>query len=158
MIWFLTEVFPSIQKKLGKTIRLTIAGVNESLRIRNLAGPSVHITGYVPDLGELYACARLFIAPTRYAAGLPHKIHEAAAHGLPVVATPLLASQLEWTERELAIADDAESFASRCCELYVDPEKWLSKRNAALERVKIDCSPETFDKSVRNVFRADALK
>jgi glycosyltransferase involved in cell wall biosynthesis len=158
MIWFLTEVFPSIQKKLGKTIRLTIAGVNESLRIRNLAGPSVHITGYVPDLGELYANARLFIAPTRYAAGLPHKIHEAAAHGLPVVATSLLASQLEWTERELAIADDAESFASRCCELYSDPEKWLSKRNAALERVKTDCSPESFDKSIRNVFHADGLK
>ncbi len=108
MIWFLTEVFPKIQKKLGDTIGLTIAGVNKSVRIRNLAGPSVRITGYLPDLTELYANARLFIAPTRYAAGLPHKIHEAAARGLPVVATPLLAGQLEWTERELAIAADAE--------------------------------------------------
>jgi glycosyltransferase involved in cell wall biosynthesis len=158
MIWFLTEVFPSIQKKLGKTIHLTIAGVNESLRIRNLAGPSVHITGYVPDLGELYANARLFIAPTRYAAGLPHKVHEAAAHGLPVIATSLLASQLEWTERELAIADDAESFAARCCELYTDTEKWLKMRNAALERVTADCSPESFDRSMRDVFHTMGLK
>jgi hypothetical protein len=77
---------------------------------------------------------------------------------LPVVATALLASQLEWTERELGIADDPESFASRCCELYTNPEKWLSKRNAALERVKTDCSPENFDKSMRNVFRAEVLK
>jgi len=158
MIWFLTEVFPRIQKNLGKTIRLTIAGVNESLRIRNLAGPSVHITGYVPDLGELYANARLFIAPTRYAAGLPHKVHEAAAHGLPVIATSLLASQLEWTEREIAIADDAESFAARCCELYADPEKWLNMRNAALERVKADCSPESFDRSMRDLIHAVGLK
>jgi len=157
MIWFLTEVFTKIQKKLGESIHLTIAGVNKSIRIRNLAGPSVHITDYVPDLGELYANARLFIAPTRYAAGLPHKIHEAAARGLPVVATPLLASQLEWTERELAIAGDAEAFASRCCELYTNPDTWLSKRIAALERVKTECSPESFDKSVRDVLRAVGL-
>ena len=158
MIWFLTEVFPRIQKKLGTTIRLTMAGINESKRIRSLAGPSVHITGNVPDLVDLYANARVFIAPTRYAAGIPHKIHEAAAYGLPVVATSMLANQLEWTDRELGIADDAESFASRCCELYTDPEKWLSRRNAALERVKTDCSPETFESSMRNVFRDKGLK
>ena len=158
VIWFLTEVFPIIQNKLGKTVRLTIAGVNESQRIRALAGPSAHITGYLPDLGELYAGAKLFIAPTRYAAGLPHKIHEAAAYGLPVVATSLLANQLEWTERELAIADDAESFASHCCELYTNPGKWLSQRNAALERVKTDCSPETFDRAMQDVFLTESLK
>jgi GT2 family glycosyltransferase/glycosyltransferase involved in cell wall biosynthesis len=158
MIWFLTEVFPIIQKKLGDTVRLTIAGVNESQRIRELAGPSVRITGYVLDLRELYATAKLFIAPTRFAAGLPHKIHEAAAYGLPVVATSLLAKQLGWIEAELAIADDAESFASRCCELYTNLEKWLNLRNAALERVKTDCSSETFDRAMQNVFQTESLK
>ena len=157
MIWFLTEVFPIIRKKLGENIRLTIAGVNKSPRIRELAGPSVHITGYLPDLAELYAGARLFIAPTRYAAGLPHKIHEAAARGLPVVATPLLANQLEWTDRELAIADDAKSFAAACCALYNDQEIWMSKRNAALDRVRTECSPERFDKSVIDVLHAVGL-
>jgi glycosyltransferase involved in cell wall biosynthesis len=100
----------------------------------------------------------LFIAPTRFAAGLPHKIHEAAARGLPVVATALLADQLGWSERELAIAADAETFASRCCELYTNPDQWLSKRNAALERIKTECSPERFDKSVGDVLRAVGLK
>jgi GT2 family glycosyltransferase/glycosyltransferase involved in cell wall biosynthesis len=158
MIWFLTEVFPIIQTRLARTVQLTIAGVNESKRIRDLAGPSVHITGYIPNLCEQYARAKVFIAPTRYAAGLPHKIHEAAAYGLPVVATSLLANQLEWTERELAIADDAESFATRCCELYTNPEKWLSQRNAALERVKTDCSPESFDRAMQIVFQSESLK
>jgi GT2 family glycosyltransferase/glycosyltransferase involved in cell wall biosynthesis len=158
VIWFLNDVFPKIQKKLGESIRLTIAGVNKSLRVQKLASSSVHITGYLPDLGDLYASARLFIAPTRFAAGLPHKIHEAAARGLPVVATALLADQLGWSERELAIAADAETFASRCCELYTNPDQWLSKRNAALERIKTECSPERFDKSVGDVLRAVGLK
>jgi GT2 family glycosyltransferase len=158
MIWFLTEVFPIIQKKLGDTVRLTIAGVNKSQRVRELAGPSVRMTGYVIDLGELYAAAKLFIAPTRFAAGLPHKIHEAAAYGLPVVATSLLAKQLDWTGAELAIADDAESFASRCCELYTNPGKWQNQRNAALDRVKTECSSETFDRAVQNVFQTESPK
>jgi O-antigen biosynthesis protein len=157
MVWFLTEVFPRIQKKLGVSIQLTLAGINTSSRVRNLAGPSVNMAGCVPDLGELYAGARVFIAPTRFAAGIPHKIHEAAARGLPVVATPLLASQLEWTERELAIADDAESFANACCELYNDQEKWMSQRNAALERVRTECSPDRFDSSVGEALRSVGL-
>jgi GT2 family glycosyltransferase/glycosyltransferase involved in cell wall biosynthesis len=158
LIWFLNEVFPKIRQKLGDAIRLTVAGVNKSSRVQKLASSSVHIAGHVPDLGDLYANARLFIAPTRIAAGLPHKIHEAAARGLPVVATPLLAGQLGWTERELAIAADAETFASRCCELYTNPDQWLSKRNAALDRVRTECSPDSFDKSVGDVLHAAGLK
>lgn len=158
LIWFLNEVFPKIHQKLGDAIRLTVAGVNKSSRVQKLASSSVHFAGHLPDLGDLYANARLFIAPTRIAAGLPHKIHEAAARGLPVVATPLLAGQLGWTERELAIAADAETFASRCCELYTNPDQWLSKRNAALDRVRTECSPDSFDKSVRDVLHAVGLK
>jgi glycosyltransferase involved in cell wall biosynthesis len=153
IIWFLTDVFPKIQKQLGTSICLTIAGVINSSRIRELAGPCVHFTGHLPSLDELYARARLFVAPTRYSAGLPHKIHEAAARGLPIVATPLLAGQLGWSERELAIGGDADSFAARCVEYYSDPEKWMALRCAALERVAHDCSPEIFEKNVQEVVR-----
>ena len=148
MIWFLTEVFPKIKNRLGDSVCLTIAGVNNSKRIRSLAGSDVQITGYLQDLSDLYAASKLFVAPTRYAAGLPHKIHEAAARGLPVVATTLLAEQLNWTNSELAIGEDSSDFAARCVELYTDPEKWMNLRNAALNRVKKDCSSENFDKTV----------
>jgi hypothetical protein len=39
MIWFLSEIFPKIQQQLGESICLTIAGVINSSRIRELAGP-----------------------------------------------------------------------------------------------------------------------
>jgi len=148
MIWFLTEVYPKIKGRLGESVCLTIAGLNNSARIRSLAGSDVHITGHLQDLSSLYAASKLFVAPTRFAAGLPHKIHEAAARGLPVVATALLASQLNWTNSELAICENADDFASRCVELYTNAEKWLNMRNAALDRVKKDCSNENFDKTV----------
>jgi len=154
MIWFLAEVYPKIKERLGDSVHLTIAGVNNSARIRSLAGPDVRITGHLPDLSNLYAASKLFVAPTRYAAGLPHKIHEAAARGLPVVATSLLASQLNWTNLELAIGENAGDFAARCIELYSDEKKWMSIRNAALVRVKQDCSSENFDKTVEALLDA----
>src|SRR5262249_14438914 len=108
VIWFLEQVFPKIQARLGSEVTVTIAGVNKSERVKSLAGPSVNITGHLSDLTELYNSARVFIAPTRYAAGIPHKVHEAAARGVPVVATPLIASQLGWTDGDcLLVAADA---------------------------------------------------
>jgi hypothetical protein len=65
----------------------------------------------------------------------------------------LLAGQLGWSERELAIGGDADSFAARCVEYYSDPEKWMALRCAALERVAHDCSPEIFEKNVQEVVR-----
>src|SRR5215471_309688 len=146
VIWFLDEVLPRIQAVLGPDIPVTIAGVSKSERIRQLAGPAVRITGQVPDLTELYDTARVFIAPTRYAAGIPHKVHEAAAHGLPVVATSLLAGQLGWSGQELAIADDPDRFATCCIELYKDAARWLAQRDAAQARIRSECSIEQFDR------------
>jgi glycosyltransferase involved in cell wall biosynthesis len=151
MIWFLTEVFPILQKKLGDEISLTIAGVNQSEQIRKLSGPLVRLAGPLEDLTDLYADSRAFIAPTRYAAGIPHKVHEAASRGLPVIATSLLAAQLGWSDQEMAIADDPADFAERCIEVYTTPGKWAALRAAAYKRVLAECAPETFDRKVRDI-------
>ena len=63
--------------------------------------------------------------------------------------TQLVASQLGWhDERELLVATDSESFARQCARLYRDPALWHRLRENALERVRIDCSPETFTRGV----------
>jgi O-antigen biosynthesis protein len=150
LIWFLTEIYPKVREALGD-IPVTIAGINESKRICELAKEPVRITGPVPSLEDFYGSHRLFIAPTRYAAGIPHKIHEAAANGLPVVTTPLLARQLDWTDHELAIAESAAAFSQQCIAVYNDPARWARLRNAALGRVRAECSPEGFEKRVAKI-------
>jgi glycosyltransferase involved in cell wall biosynthesis len=150
LIWFLKEVFPEIRRRLGD-VPLTIAGVNQSDAVRALAAPPVRITGHLPSLEDLYSESRVFIAPTRYAAGIPHKVHEAAAHGLPVVATPLLAEQLGWSEREIGIAADSAAFAARCVEIYTSSMEWNRLRESALERVRRECSPRAFEENLRRI-------
>jgi glycosyltransferase involved in cell wall biosynthesis len=152
VIWFLEEVLPKIRAGLGADIPVTIAGVNKSERVKQLAGPSVRITGHLPDLTGLYDSARVFVAPTRYAAGIPHKVHEAAARGIPIVATPLLASQLGWSDGDpILVGGDADSFAQKCIQLHTDAGLWTKLRQAGLDRIQTECSIETFERHVAAV-------
>ena len=159
LAWFLAEVFPKIQAKLGSEVTLTIAGANESWGVSKLAGPSVRFTGHLRDLHELYDSARVFVAPTRYAAGLPHKVHEAVARGVPVVATPLLASQLGWQDgAPILVGRDANEFAARCIELHMTEVLWNELRASGLERIRTDCSIERFESSMKAIMRVERAR
>jgi glycosyltransferase involved in cell wall biosynthesis len=99
--------------------------------------------------------ARIFVAPTRYAAGIPHKVHEAAARGIPIVATPLLASQLGWGDGDpFLVGSDAETFARKCVDLYRNRDLWEQLREAAIERVREDCSIENFEAALKDCLSA----
>jgi len=155
VIWFLEEVFPRIQARLGSETTFTVAGVNKSERVRALRQPGVKWTGDLPDLTGLYDSVRVFVAPTRYAAGIPHKVHEAAARGVPVVATPLLASQLGWHDDDsFLVGGNAESFAAKCVQLYTTEALWTRLRKTALERIRTECSNEVFESQLKAIIGA----
>lgn len=144
-VWFLTEVLPLVRARLGDGVRVTIAGPDPPEALRRLQGPGIDLRGSVPDLGPLYDRARVFIAPTRFAAGIPLKVLDAAAHGVPAVVTPLLASQLSWTPgRDLLAADDPQGFADACIRLFEDDGLWACIRGAALARIEQRFSPRVF--------------
>jgi GT2 family glycosyltransferase/glycosyltransferase involved in cell wall biosynthesis len=143
--FFVRDVMPKLDRQIGADYVLRVAGRNGAPRVRALASDRVQLLGRVADLTSLYATSRLFIAPTRYSAGIPMKVHEAAAHGLPVAATSLLAGQLGWVDGEaLTVGDTAEEFASACRRLYDDAAMWEMVRAGALARVTAECEPQAF--------------
>lgn len=145
LLWFVDEILPIVRSKLGHEVQLKVIGRNEAPRTRKFARPGVHLLGRVPQLNGHYDQARVFIAPTRFAAGIPHKIHEAAAHGVPVVATTILADQLGWNAGDdLMVAEDPHQFAEACAKLYTDERLWYSIREKALQRIGNECSPDRF--------------
>jgi glycosyltransferase involved in cell wall biosynthesis len=148
MLWFAEEVLPRIRREL-QDVELLAAGLNSSAAIARLSGRGVRLLGPVPDLRSLYGTRRVFVAPTRFAAGLPLKVCEAAAHGIPVVGTGLIARQLGWQAgRDLLVGDDAESFARACIRLHTDADTWAAVRAAALRQVRSQCSRERFRSTV----------
>lgn len=145
LVWFVEEVLPLLRDLLPPEARLSVAGfrgLNVDLSALGRS-PRVELLGPVADTAELYARHRVFIAPTRFAGGIPFKIHEAASYGLPVVASELLCRQLGWRDGvEIASGgdNDAIHFAIRLAELYTQEDMWLDIRQGALDALERDNS------------------
>ncbi len=140
LVWFVDEVLPLIEQELGWETRLSIVGYTGAdvslARFRH--HPRITLRGAVPQAEPLYNTHRVFIAPTRYAAGSPYKVYEAASFGLPVVAAELLRQQTGWengTELLAGDSTDPAQFARHVVTLYRDPALWQTLRDNALARL-----------------------
>ena len=143
----------------GWETRLTVAGyVDQAVSLDAYRDhPRITLRGAVEDIAPLYDAHRIFVAPTRYAAGAPYKVHEAASYGLPVVASELLCRQLGWQDgRDLLAVDTADpaEFARRIVALYRDAALWQTLRDNALERVRAENGRAQYEAAVRQVLEA----
>ncbi|MEA2738630.1 MAG: hypothetical protein QOH05_1937, partial [Acetobacteraceae bacterium] len=156
LIWFVDAVLPLIEAELKWETRLTIAGYTapevDLSRFEN--HPRITLRGPIGDLDPVYDAHRLFVAPTRYAAGTPYKVLEAASRGLPVVATETLRAELDWSANEemlAAGADDPVGFAAHVIALYRNEVLWHSVREAALHRLGQENGSIDYAKAVASV-------
>ncbi|MGY6587741.1 MAG: glycosyltransferase [Wenzhouxiangella sp.] len=156
LLWFVDKVLPRLVEALGDEAMLYVVGEPTAPSLSAIRHDRVQFLGSLDELDLPMSVCRVFIAPTRFAAGIPHKIHAAAAGGLPVVATPLLAEQLGWADgKALLVAGDADSFTGACLRLYQDPAMWARLRQGALAELTRDCAPEAFARQVRAIFRPE---
>ena len=156
VMWLSEKIYPILKSKFEQEIKLLIAGTNNSQeikeRVKNLDNNSIKMLGRVENLTNLYNQARLFIAPTRFGAGISLKVLEAAAHGLPIISTSLIATQLGWKhEHDLLVADTAEDFAKQCIRAYQDIELWQHLRNNVLKRIEQEYSPHYFQSTLKQI-------
>jgi glycosyltransferase involved in cell wall biosynthesis len=141
MIHFVKNIFPKINGTLG--CRLFIVGMNQLNSVKGLRSDWVTVTGFVEDLREYYERCRVFVVPTRFAAGIPLKLLEAMSHGIPAVVTPLIAEELGLSEGEgLLIGKDDADFARKVTELYRNETLWHDIQEKALEYVRLNCDRE----------------
>ncbi|WP_428539942.1 glycosyltransferase [Rhodopila sp.] len=160
LVWLVEAVLPLVEAELKWETRLTIAGYTApGIDLTHFGQHRrISLRGPLADLSSLYDSHRIFVAPTRYAAGAPFKVLEAASRGLPVVATELLRGQLDWRSGQeilAADADDARSFAACIVTLHRDPGLWRTIRDGALQRLRREYSEEQFSRSVAAVLRRD---
>lgn len=156
LTWFVDHALKKVIALLGDDIRLTVIGhIGPDVDLSRFSShPNLRILGEVADLAPHYDSHRLFIAPTRIAAGIPYKLHEAASEGIPIVATGLLAEQLGWENgRDLLTASgcDGDEFAAAIARLYEDPALWHSLRDAAMARILHEASPEAYARNIRSI-------
>ena len=158
IVWFCREVMPLIDDQMGKDWHLWIIGEASSERIQSIKSDRVRVVGQVDVLEEWFDRSRVFVAPTRFAAGVPHKLHHAASRGLPSVGTKLLLDQLGWSNgAEMLAAETPREFATACVKLYTEEKLWIEIRRSAIEAVSKDCDPAMFSAAVRSVLNVTDL-
>jgi len=144
------EVWPAVRKSTGA--ELVIAGFGTERFADEFKLPGISIVGPQKNLRPLYESARVFVVPTRYCAGIPYKAHEAAAHGVPMVITPIIHEQLAWIDgQDYLVAANSTQFAASCVKLFSDVSLWNSVRDSALSRVNAELSSDAFDAAIVNI-------
>lgn len=155
LLWFVEEVLPRVHKRIGAAVPLTVVGECRSAPVAALNGGHVRLAGPQAALEPYYDAARVFVAPARFAGGVPIKVIEAAAQGIPVVASDLLVRQLAWHEgHEIAGAADADAFADAVVRLLRDDAAWMAQREAAWARCRERYDPHRFAERLRAILGA----
>lgn len=148
IIWLCNECFPRIRQHLPEAT-LRIAGYWDERVSRNLVQltDGIEWLGVVDDLDSFFNQIRVFLAPTRFAAGLPQKIASAVAHGVPCVVSPLLHRQIGWDEQVGYLVPAAltpDDYAECAVQLYNNTKLWAQVREAGLLAVERDFGARAF--------------
>jgi len=126
------EVWPLAAPRLPGC-RLVLVGRNPPAAVRAEAGPSIQVTGTVPWVAPYLASAFATAVPLRSGSGTRLKLLEAAAAGVPMVATRLAAEGLPLTDGEdVLYAETPAEMADALVCLREDPV--LARRLATRAR------------------------
>lgn len=120
-----------------------------------LSTDGVHYLGMVPDTNVPMNDHRVFVVPTLSAAGIPQKCVEAISRGISMVVTDVIGKKIGENDGMLFLtADDAESFAEKCIELYADADLWTGLSDRSLEYAREHFSIEAFSRNLIKVVRS----
>ncbi len=121
--FLVNEILPKIRAH-KPDLRLLIAGANPHLRVMVLKSPQIEVSGWVPDMRDCYAAARIFIAPMQIGTGLQNKLLEAMAMQIPCITSPLAFHALNAKEgEEILVASTPDEYARHILFLLNNPEK-----------------------------------
>jgi len=109
---FLVKQIIPIVRRNKPEIKVLIAGANPDRKVIAVKSKNVHVTGWVEDIRECYAKARIFIAPMQIGTGLQNKLLEAMAMKIPCISSHLANNALNAKSgKEIKIGDSAEEYA-----------------------------------------------
>jgi len=157
--YLVDEVMPRVWK-VRPAARLIIVGKDPTPDIKALAeNPLVIVTGTVDDIRPFLWRATVSVVPLLYGAGIQNKILEAMATGTPVVTTSRTLSALEaQPDREILVADDADTFSAEILRLIENKDLVNELGNAGLMYVQKNHSWENIAFHLVDVYQQVSRK
>ena len=118
-LWLAQDIWPLVKARRPDA-KLALVGANPEAAIRRLPSvdASIEVTGGIPDVRPHLWRAAVSVAPLTIARGVPNKVLEALAAGLPCIVTPVVRDGLPTeAQRGCRTAEDAEGFAQAIGEI-----------------------------------------
>ncbi len=115
------EILPQVKKAISRCPIATCRRNTDPACKKNLENESVVVTGWVDDIRQCYAQAKIFIAPMRIGTGLQNKLLEAMAMKIPCITSPLAFSALNAKKNEdILVGENVEEFSNLIVNLLND--------------------------------------
>ena len=135
-VFIAKEIVPALLDRYPE-LKVVICGANPSPKVLALRNEHVTVTGWVDDMRDYYAQARIFVAPMHLGTGLQNKLLEAMAMRVPCVTSPLAAKPLHVEGNgELLVCNSTLGYADAICHLLTDEEYYQEMTDRALAFVK----------------------
>ncbi len=120
--YLIKEIMPIVWGKLPYAT-VMLAGASPARKVSSLESSKVSVTGWLDDIRDAYATARIFIAPMRIGTGLQNKLLEAMSMQIPSITTPLANDALNAKNNEdILIGGDAQELASSIVALLTNKD------------------------------------
>jgi len=116
------EIMPLVHKYKPEA-RLLLAGATPDKRVLALQSDSVTVTGWMDDIRDGYARAKIFIAPMQIGTGLQNKLLEAMAMKIPSITSTLANNALCAKDgKEILVGDTPVDYAKLINKLLDDQD------------------------------------
>jgi len=152
VVWWLRDVWPLV-RRARPDLELVVAGARPGARVRRAAAaPGVRLLDGPADLGAVLRAADVALAPTRAGSGVPIKILEAWAAGVPVVASRWAAAGAAGRpDRDLLVAETPAEWREAILRLLADPPLRARLARTARRRVEAEHGEEAVRAAVAEV-------
>lgn len=150
--WYLENCWSKVWE--GLQCNLDITGSVNTPRLQNNTFGHVNLLGHYNGLNQLYETRKIFIASTRFSTGIPWKVHEAMANGIPCVISRLLANQLEIPDDVQAmVCETPQDYINKTTLLYNNKDVWEKMREEAFIYMKDECCIDKFKNLIETTLK-----
>lgn len=115
---FLAQKVLPLLKEKKPHIKILISGATPDKHVRDAKNENIFVSGWVDDIRESYASAKIFIAAMQIGTGLQNKLLEAMAMRIPCITSSLANQALSAKEGvEILVGDKPEDYVEHICRL-----------------------------------------
>lgn len=132
------QVYPHLRRS-RPDLQCVIAGLKPNREVLSLVGDGVAVYDNVENMAAIWSRISLLICPLTWGAGSRIKLLEAAAYGVPIVATPVSVEGLNFRpDLDYMAANSPIEMAEKALELILDCHKAKALAHRARETVLLE--------------------